>query len=200
MALTRKMLKAMGIEDEKIDQIIEAHSDTVDALKQERDGYKADAEKLPGVQKQLDDLKKEQEEKDGKNPWKVKYDALKEEYDGYKSGVVEKETKNAKEKALRSLLKSIGVSEKRIDAVIRVTDLDSAKLDKDGKFEGEDELTKKLKDEWADFITTEGTKTPPPENPPKNNGGKMTKEQILDIKDATERQKAIAENHEIFGF
>lgn len=200
MALTRKLLKSMGIEDEKIDQIIEAHSDTVDALKQERDGYKADAEKLPGVQKQLDDLKKEQEEKDGKNPWKVKYDTLKEEYDGYKSGVVEKETKNAKEKALRSLLKSIGVSEKRIDAVIRVTDLDSAKLDKDGKFEGEDELTKKLKDEWSDFITTEGTKTSPPENPPKNNGGKMTKEQILDIKDATERQKAIAENHEIFGF
>ena len=49
MALTRKMLKAMGIEDEKIDQIIEAHSETVDALKEQRDQYKADAEKLPEV-------------------------------------------------------------------------------------------------------------------------------------------------------
>ena len=29
MALTRKMLKAMGIEDDKIDQIIEAHSETM---------------------------------------------------------------------------------------------------------------------------------------------------------------------------
>ena len=43
MALTRKMLKAMGIEDEKIDQIIEAHTETVDALKVERDQYKEDA-------------------------------------------------------------------------------------------------------------------------------------------------------------
>ena len=40
MSLTRKMLKAMGIEDEKIDQIIEAHTETVDALKEQRDGYK----------------------------------------------------------------------------------------------------------------------------------------------------------------
>ena len=31
MALTRKMLKAMGIEDEKADEIIEAHAETVDA-------------------------------------------------------------------------------------------------------------------------------------------------------------------------
>ncbi|MEE8717538.1 MAG: hypothetical protein SOI24_10925 [Coriobacteriales bacterium] len=34
MALTRKMLRAMGIEDEKADEIIEAHAETVDALKQ----------------------------------------------------------------------------------------------------------------------------------------------------------------------
>lgn len=34
MALTRKMLRAMGIKDEKADEIIEAHSETVDALKQ----------------------------------------------------------------------------------------------------------------------------------------------------------------------
>ena len=33
MALTRKMLRAMGIEDDKADQIIEAHAETVDALR-----------------------------------------------------------------------------------------------------------------------------------------------------------------------
>ncbi len=31
MAHTRKMLKAMGIEDEKADEIIEAHAETMDA-------------------------------------------------------------------------------------------------------------------------------------------------------------------------
>lgn len=35
MSLTRKMLRAMGIEDDKADQIIEAHAETVDALKQQ---------------------------------------------------------------------------------------------------------------------------------------------------------------------
>nr|DAG23749.1 MAG TPA: hypothetical protein [Caudoviricetes sp.] len=33
MALTRRSLKAMGIEDEKIDEIIAAHAETVDAYK-----------------------------------------------------------------------------------------------------------------------------------------------------------------------
>lgn len=37
MALTRKMLKAMGIEDEKIDQIIDEHAESVNALKAKLD-------------------------------------------------------------------------------------------------------------------------------------------------------------------
>ena len=48
MALTRKMLKAIGIGDEIIDQIIEAHTETVDALRQ----YKTDAEQFgTGIEK-----------------------------------------------------------------------------------------------------------------------------------------------------
>jgi hypothetical protein len=67
MALTRKFLKAMGIDEEKIDEIITAHSDTVNGLKDERDKYKDAAEKLPSVQKELDELK----DKDGKDaPYK----------------------------------------------------------------------------------------------------------------------------------
>ena len=32
MSLTRKMLKAMGIEEDKIEQIIEAHTETVSLM------------------------------------------------------------------------------------------------------------------------------------------------------------------------
>ena len=56
MALTRKLLKGMGLTDEQVDTIIEAHTDTVDGLKADIGKYKADAEKLPGIQKELDDL------------------------------------------------------------------------------------------------------------------------------------------------
>lgn len=59
MALTRKFLTAMGIEADKIDEIISAHRDTVDGLKEEIDKYKPDAEKLESVQKERDQYKKD---------------------------------------------------------------------------------------------------------------------------------------------
>ena len=84
MALTRKFLSALGIEADKVDENLSAHTETVEALKNERDTFKADAEKLTGVQKELDDLKATVE-KDGKDPYKVKYEAIKEEYEAYKT-------------------------------------------------------------------------------------------------------------------
>ena len=56
MALTRKLLKGMGLTDEQVDTIIDAHTDSVDGLKADVTRYKAEAEKLHGIQKQLDDL------------------------------------------------------------------------------------------------------------------------------------------------
>ncbi len=57
MALTRKMLKAMGIEDEEIEQIIEEHVESVDGLKAERDRYRGGAEEAEGLRKQLEEAK-----------------------------------------------------------------------------------------------------------------------------------------------
>lgn len=45
VALTRKMLKAMGIEDEKIDQIIEEHVESANALTTQSDEFKEAAGK-----------------------------------------------------------------------------------------------------------------------------------------------------------
>ncbi len=199
MALTRNMLKAMGIEDEKAEQIIEAHSETVSALKEERDEFKKKASDYESVQKELDELKTAAE-KNGKDPYKVKYEALKEEFDGYKSDVAAKETKSAKERAYRALLKTAGVSEKRIDAVLKVSDIDGIELDKDGKAKNADDLTKKIKDEWSDFIVTETEKGADIPTPPANNGGKMTRADVYKKDDkgryvmsTPERQKALAE-------
>lgn len=200
MALTRKMLKAMGIDEEKIDQIIDAHTETVDALKSERDSYKSDAEKLPEVQKKLDEMKTAAE-KDGKDPFKVKYEAIKEEFTKFKNDITAKETKAKKEEAYKALLKDAGVSEKRIDAILKVTDLDKEALTEDGKFENASELKKSIKTEWADFIVTSGKQGADTPNPPAG-GGKVykTKDEIMAIKDTAERQQAIADNHELFGF
>lgn len=166
MALTRKMLKAMGIEDDKIDQIIEAHTETVDGLKADIGKYKADAEALPGVQKQLEQVQADLEA-GKKDSWKVKYDAIKEEFDGYKEAQTAKETRTAKEAAYRELLKSVGISEKRIDSVLRVSDVDAVEL-ADGKIKDADKLAESVKREWADFITTTTTKGANTATPPEN--------------------------------
>ena len=194
MALTRRTLKAMGIEDEKIDEIISAHSETVEALKEQRDSYKADAEKLPAVQKELDELKAAKD--DG---YEAKYNKVKDEFDNYKKDVEAKETSSKKAAAYRTLLKDSGVSDKRLDAVMKVTNLDKLKLDKDGNLEGVDDLKKSIKEEWADFIVTEGAKGADVSTPPAG-GGKTYKDkaEIMAIKDTGERQKAIAENMNLF--
>lgn len=169
MALTRKMLKAMGIEDEKIDQIIEAHSETVDALKTERDKYREDAEKLPEVQKKLDEASKLNS---GDESYKVKYDALKEDFEKYKGEVSAKETRGAKEKAVRAALRNIGVPEKHHNSIVKVTNLDDIKLDKDGNIVDLDAFEKSNREEWGDLIPTVGEKKETPETPPTNGGGK----------------------------
>lgn len=157
MALTRKFLKAMGIEDEKIDQIIDAHTETVTALKEERDALKADAEALPGVKKELDALKKAAEAGQ-QDAYKEKYDALKKEYDQYKADIEAKTETDAKARLYREIAKKAGVTEKRLDAILKVTDIKALKLAKDGQtLEDADKLEAAIKTEWADFIP--GTET-----------------------------------------
>lgn len=197
MALTRKMLKAMGIDDEKIDQIIEAHTETVDALKDERDKFREDAEKLPDVQKKLDAALKANS---GDESFESKYNKLNEDFEKYKSEVSAKETRSAKEKAYRELLNEISVLGQSIDNIMKVTNLDNIKLDKDGNIVDRETVKKSAQSEWAGFITTNGEKNAAPETPP-TNGGKtpMTRDDIMKIKDTSERQAAIAENLDLFG-
>ena len=198
MAFTRKMLKAMGIEDEKIDQIIDAHSETVDALKADRDAYKEDAAKLAAVQKELDELKAK-----GDDGYKAKYEAEKAAHDALKADIAAKETKKAKTDAYRELLKGANIDEKRIATILRAEapTIDKIELDADGKIKNAEQYTESIKSDWADFIVTQSAKGANTATPPANGGTATTKtkEDILKIKDAGERQKAIAENPTLFG-
>ena len=193
MALTRKYLKSMALNEEQIDGVIEEHTATVEGLKKEVEKYKADAEKLPNVLKELDALKKG----DGED-WKGKYEAEKAAHDKTRDEYTAKETAAKVKEAYRSLLKEAGVAEKYLNTAIKATDLSGMKLDKDGKLEDADKLTESAKTEWADFIQTTTTTGARVDTPPKNNGGKMTKAQISEIKDPGERRAAIAANPELF--
>lgn len=197
MAFTRKFLSSLGIEEDKVDTIIDAHAEVVDALKEEINKYKADAEKLPEVQRELDEAQKVSE-----NGYEEKYNELKKEYDDYKAEVAEKEVTAKKSKAYTDLLKKVGISDKRIDGVVKY-DKDLIKgltLEEDGSIKDVEDLEEQVKSSWGSFIVTEETRGTNPAQPPSNTGGGMSKDDIMKIKDDTERQKAIAENHEKFGF
>ena len=200
MSLTRKMLKAMGIEEEKIDQIIDAHSETVDSLKADRDSYKEDAEKLKTVQKELDELKAK-----GDDGWKEKHDKLKGEFDTYKKDVEAKETHSKKVEAYKAILRDANLSEKGIEKAIKYAEWDKIELEADGKLKGASDHIKAAKEEWAEYVTTTTTTGAKTSTPPVNTGGaKLTKAEIYARDEhgryklsTAERQKALAENPEL---
>ena len=195
-SLTRKFLSSIGIEEEKIDLIVEKHNEVLTEIKDERDKLKADAEKLPDMEKELKALK---EKLSGDDPYKEKFEELQKEFDSYKADVQNKETTAKKESAFRHILKDIGIPDKRIDSVIKVSDINGIELTEDG-IKDEETLKETLKKEWSDFIATKTTEGVNSANPPSNTGKTtMTKEQIRAIPDASARQKAMMENPSLFG-
>lgn len=197
-ARVKEILSEAGAEAEKIaeavDKIIAGHAATVEALKEERDSYKTEAEKVPGIQKELDDLKKAA--KDGKD-----YQTLKKEFDDYKDKVEKEKVRGAKEEAFKQVLKDAGIADRHYSKIIKYSDVDGLELDEDGKLKNAKDLLKSIKEEWSDHVdttSTSGAKTP---TPPANNGSKttMTREEIRKISDPIARQKAMAENPSLFG-
>ena len=201
MALTRKMLKAMGIEEEKIDEIVDAHSETVDALKKERDKYKEDAEKLTDVQKKYDDLKKEVDAKED-DPYKEKYEKEHKAFEAFKKSIDAEKLNAQKATAYKNLLKEAKVSDNWIDDIVKFTSMDDIQLDEEGKIVDADKRIDGIKEKYAKYIVTDVKRGAGTENPPTNtSGNKMSKADIYKKDDhgryvlsTAERQKALAES------
>lgn len=198
MALTRKLLRGMNLTDEQVETIIEAHTETVDGLKNDIEKYKTDAEKLPGVQRELDDLKKTAGD-NGEVVPKADYDRLQDEYNTYKESVTAKETRSAKDAAYRNLLTEAGIDPKRIDAIMKITDIDGIELAEDGKIKDADTRTETVKKDFAEFVVTYGEKGADVPTPPAGKGGgaDITKEQFnkMSYKD---RLKIYNEDQELY--
>lgn len=158
----------MGIEDEKIDQIIEEHAESVNALKAQRDELKEAAGKADGYKKELDALKAKGE---GAGEYEEKYKAKCKELDDFKAKVEGEKAAAEKRGLYRELLKSAGVDPKRIETVLKVSDLENVTV-KDGAIEGADKLTEGIKADWADFIATTTVKGADVAHAPKGEGGK----------------------------
>ena len=172
MALTRKFLEALGIEQAKIDEIISAHTEVTDSLKADRDSYKEKAEKYDQTKTELDKAKSELD-KVSKDEYKTKYESLEAEFNKYKTDIAEKEVKGRKEEAYKKMLKEIGVNEKSIDAILKVKDLNTIKLDDKGEIVDVDALKESEKKDWEGFIIESEVHGQDPSTPPDNDKEKI---------------------------
>ena len=171
MALTdaqvREILSSAGIPAENLEnatkKIMDGHILSINALREQRDGFKADAEKLPTVQKELDDLKAK-----GDQNWQQKYEKEHSDFDAYKKQIKDEKDLNQKADLYRALLRSEKVEEKRIDSILKVTDLTSLKV-VDGKLDDVETLKNTIKTEWSGFIVSEHIEGAEVDNPPANN-------------------------------
>lgn len=206
MAFTIKQIKATlsdaGLPADKLESTAEdicgRHSAEMDAIKEERDSYKADALKLPGVQAELEKLKSAAD--DG---FKQKYEDEHAAFEKFKADTAAEKALVAKKAAYRDVLKDAGITEEKyVEKVLKYTSYDGMELDDNGKLKDSAKLLKSAKEEWPEYITTEGKKGASTGNPPANSGGGKFKsvEEIYAIKDTAERQKAMLDNHELFGF
>ena len=159
----------MGLTDEQVDTIIEAHTDTVDGLKADVSKYKSDAEKLAGVEKELNDLKAM-----GDGGYKEKYEKEHKAFEDYKADVTAKESKAAKEKAVRAYFESKNITGANLDLAMRGCGEEMAALEMDGEKIKDTQILDALVDgTYKGLVSTTQTKganpANPPENPPKKN-------------------------------
>ena len=166
MALSKALLKGMGLTEEQITAIIDGHMDSVKAL---QDEVKDAKQKTEDVQKELDTLREQ-----GDGGWKEKYEKEHSDFEAYKQAQEEAKSYAAKEKAYKAQLKEAGVTESLIDLIVKA-DADKVKgieLDDSGNIKDAKKLLDSFKETYKNYITDKGVKGEDVNNPPA--GGKGT--------------------------
>ncbi len=138
MSLTRSFLKSLSLNDDQISAVIDAHSETVTALngkysaleteyndlKTRHKTVKADADRLPAVQQELDELKK--------SDFKSKFEAEQSAHNALRETVSREKACAAKEKAVRAYYEEKNIRGPSLAIAMRGTDLDALQLDESG--------------------------------------------------------------------
>lgn len=190
MALTRKFLKALGVSEEAIEEIITAHTDVTDDLKTQLKTAQDAQKQLDAVTAERDNLQKKLNDPEQAN----RVAELEKQIAEYQK----RETTAQKRTALTALLEKIGIDKRGFARVLAATDLDGVEMDGEN-IKDADKLAESLKTEWSDLLTEPGATGKPPQTPPQNPGnGGMTKEQIMAIKNRDERRVAIAQHLDLF--
>lgn len=168
MALTRSLLKALGLNDEQISSIIEAHTDTITGLKDSLKTAEEKAKRFDDVEKELNELKSK-----GTEDYKAKYEAEHTAFESYKSDVTAKAEKAAKEKAVSTYYESKNITGKNLSIAMRGSkaEIDGIELDESGKIKDTSALDTLISGDYAGLVAKIETKGADTATPPKGTGG-----------------------------
>ena len=156
--------------DEIATKLIGLHRTVVDPIKDQLDDakrdatkYKAEAEKVPGLQTEISELKKGED-------WKSKYEKAEKDLKDYKDQVAQEATTAKVKAAYKKLLTEEKISEKTLESVMNATDYSKMKLKEDGTLDGIEDLKKDIDTRWGGFKVQqrqrgEKVDTPPAWNP-----------------------------------
>lgn len=177
MALSRKFLKAMGLTEEQVDSVIEAHRETVDGLQKSLTTAEEKAKKFDDIEKELNEIKKANS---GKEDFKMKYENEHTAFEKYKSEITAKETKAAKEKAVSAYFESKGITGKNLAIAMRGCRSELGEIELDGeKIKDKTALDELVKGDFAGLVATTEIKGATTANPPANTGGSTFEKMTL---------------------
>lgn len=189
MAFTRKFLTALGIEADKVDEIMSAHVEVTDALKAQINDSKDEADKLTKVQAELDKLKASQKEQAEKlsaaekerDEIKGKYDTATADLDKIKTENAERETDEKCRKALADFLHEQKFSDFAVKNITGNGVYKSVQFGEDGKATNLDEILKTIQtdERYSGFMPKISEKSHTPANPPANTGGSAFEKMTL---------------------
>jgi hypothetical protein len=169
MTPTRKSLRAIGLNDEQIESVIEMHTETINALKDKLDAAESNKEASDKLKADYEKLKAEYDEikKSAADnaKYKEQYESTKAEYDKFKTDTETKAAKAAVDASFTKWLINKGYPEKVAVKIVKSGEF-NPELDKDGSIKNEDKLSEKVDTEWLDFkpqkhIEGARTETPP---------------------------------------
>ena len=195
--LTRKSLKAMGLTDEQVDSIVEMHTETVDGLKDKLKTAEDKAKTADDLQKQLDGLNA-----NGGEDYKARAEKAEKELKDYKAEVAAKETRAAKEKAVKAYFEAKHITGNNLAIALRgaKAEISGIELDDKGGIKDSKSLDALVDGEFASLVvksSARGVTTATPLG--SKSGAPMTRADVYarDDKgrfklDASHRQDALA--------
>lgn len=141
--------------------VVDPLLDDLESAKRDATKYKAEAEKVPGLKKDLDEAKKGED-------WKDKYEKEHQSFEDYKAKIAQDAEAVKVETAYRKLLTEEKVSEKAMTLIIaaKKAEFSKMKLKEDGTLDGAEDLKKEINEKYADFRVSQRQRGEQVGNPP----------------------------------